>query len=481
MAHKHRRGTKIVATVGPATDNCLDDLITGGVDVFRVNFSHGNAAEHRRRVVAIREAAHKQDRHVAILGDLQGPKVRITQFTDEAIELVADASFAIDTQHPSVAGNKDVVGTTYADLPQDCRVDDVLVLGDGLIELEVTDVTDTRVSCRVLTGGTLGGGKGINKRGGGLSAAALTAKDEQDIQLAADLAVDYLAVSFPRNADDMLHARHLMQSQGLDCGLVAKIERAEAVASEFTLDAIIEASDAVMIARGDLGIEIGYAALMGVQKRIARRARKLNRTIITATQMMESMIHNPSPTRAEVLDVANAVLDGTDAVMLSGETAVGNFPVETVEAVARVIEGAEQSSDFQAGSGFANTCHDIDESIALASVVVALRLDGVRAIACFTTSGNTPKLMSRYLTRIPIYAMVENERTLGRVALYRGVVPVFFKPQEPDYDRMNLEALAWLKSRGAVGRGDRVILSKGDLRKQRTKGGTNTMKVIVVD
>lgn len=475
------RGTKIVATLGPATDRCLPELLEAGVNVCRINFSHGTADEHRTRVAAVKAACRSSGRMVALLGDLQGPKIRIGQFQAGDITLVPEQAFTIDADLAADAGTAEAVGTTYATLAQDLESGDVLILGDGLIELKVESIHGTATRCRVLTGGNLGGGKGINKRGGGLSAAALTAKDRDDITLAAELGVDFLAVSFPRSAEDMVQARELAAAAGLDCRLVAKLERAEAVADERTLTDLILASDAVMVARGDLGIEIDYPALMGVQKFVLAEARRLGRATITATQMMESMINNPVPTRAEVLDVANAVVDGSDAVMLSGETAVGDHPVATVEAMVRVIEGAEASAEFPAGRLRDAPCEAVDEAIALAVMSVAARLDRVAAVVCFSASGNTPKLLSRYLSRIPIYAMIEDPKTLARVALYRGVEPVLFTPREQDYEAMNRQALDWLKEQNLVHPGDRVILAKGDLREERRPGGTNTMKVVTID
>lgn len=480
MMPKQLCSTKIVATAGPATDGLEQKLIEAGVSVFRVNFSHGDADEHRSRVEAIRAAALTTQHHVAILGDLQGPKIRIGQFTNGAIELVIGAAFAIDAAISKEAGSATAVGTTYTHLGTDCQTGDVLVLGDGLIELAVTATSAGRVDCTVVTGGALSGGKGINKRGGGLSAAALTPKDEADIKLAAQLDVDYLAVSFPRSGADLEHARQLATAAKLRCHIVAKIERAETVATDASLDELISAADAVMIARGDLGIEIGYPALMGVQKRITQRARALNRPVITATQMMESMIENPSPTRAEVLDVANAVLDGTDAIMLSGETAIGAYPLKVIEAVVSVMQGAEATAAQTHIERRNQPLEAIDHAIALGVMSVARRLDRVTAIVCFTSSGNTPRLMSRYLGPIPIYAMLEEPKTLAWVALYRGVQPVFLTPEIRDYEAMNQAAIQWLQTQQAVTSGDRVIISKGDLRDVRESGGTNTLKVIEI-
>ena len=335
------RRTKIVATLGPATDSpeTMQAIVRAGVDVVRVNFSHGEAADHQRRVQLVRDAAAKVGKDVGILGDLQGPKIRIEKFRDGKVTLQDGQRFILDAELADDAGTVETVGITYKALPQDVKTGDALVLGDGEIVLRVQDVQGVRITCSVENGGELSNHKGINRQGGGLSAEALTDKDRRDIQFAAQLGVDYLAVSFPRDAGDIERARKLLQAAGGKAGIIAKIERAEAIQ---TLDPIIRTSDAVMIARGDLAVEIGDAELPGIQKLIIHRARDLSRVVITATQMMESMIHSPVPTRAEVLDVANAVMDGTDAVMLSAETAAGKYPVKTIEAMSRVCAGAEK-------------------------------------------------------------------------------------------------------------------------------------------
>jgi pyruvate kinase len=473
------RNTKIVATLGPASATKIERLATAGVDVFRLNFSHGTQEQHGQSIRDIRAAAERLGKFVAILADLQGPKIRIRGFagTDE-VELVACAPFTIDTALDERAGTAEQVGTSHRSLPDEVAAGDVLVLGDGLIELEVTSVAGTRVACRVLAGGMLGSGKGLNRRGGGLSAAALTDKDHGDLAFACAAGVDYIAVSFPASEADMQEARELIAGHGASCGLVAKLERAEAVTDPARLDAIILASDAVMVARGDLGVEVGDAQLMGLQKHIISRARELNRAVITATQMMESMITNPRPTRAEVMDVANAVVDGTDAVMLSAETAIGRYPVETVEAMVRVIEGAEATAHYTTAptDGFRSSA--IDESVAMAAMTVANTLTGVRAVACLTASGNTPKLMSRRRSRLPIYALAKDHRTLARVALLRGVHPVLFETYDAEGPQVDLAAVEWLKRAGVVKAGDRVIVSKADRRHRA--GGTNMLKVVEV-
>ncbi|MGB7995032.1 MAG: pyruvate kinase, partial [Photobacterium halotolerans] len=341
MSQRLRR-TKIVTTLGPATDrdNNLEAIIAAGANVVRMNFSHGSPDDHIQRTKQVREIAAKLGRHVAILGDLQGPKIRISTFKDSKIKLAIGDTFTLDSDLPKGEGNQQAVGLDYKELPKDVSPGDLLLLDDGRVQLEVTHVEGNKVHTKVTVGGPLSNNKGINKKGGGLSAEALTEKDKADIITAAAMNVDYLAVSFPRNGEDMHYARRLATDAGLNARLVAKVERAEAVASEEAMDDIIMASDAVMVARGDLGVEIGDPELIGVQKKLIRRARSLNRTVITATQMMESMITSPMPTRAEVMDVANAVLDGTDAVMLSAETAAGDYPVETVKAMASVCLGA---------------------------------------------------------------------------------------------------------------------------------------------
>lgn len=473
------RNTKIVATLGPASDSKIERLVAAGVDVFRLNFSHGDHAEHGERVRRIRAAAANLGRFVAILADLQGPKIRIRGFRDvDAVELEPGAPFTVDASLGERDGTAEQVGTSHQTLADEVAPGDVLVLGDGLIELEVKSIDGRAVHCRVLAGGSLGSGKGINRRGGGLSAKALTEKDHQDLAFACEQGVDWIAVSFPASAADMRQARELIAGHGANCGLVAKLERAEAVTDRDRLDAIILASDAVMVARGDLGVEVGDAPLMGLQKLIINRARELNRAVITATQMMESMISNPRPTRAEVMDVANAVVDGTDAVMLSAETAVGRYPVETVESMVRVIAGAEATAQYTNAPADGFRSDAVDESVAMAAMTVANTLTGVRAVACLTASGNTPKLMSRRRSRLPIYALADDHRTLARVALFRGVHPVFFETYDAEGARVDQAAVDWLKQAGVVETGDRVIVSKADRRHRA--GGTNTLKVLEV-
>ena len=476
-----KRRTKIVATLGPSTNSpeAIEQLITAGVNVVRLNFSHGSAEEHQQRAELVREFARKQGRFVAILGDLQGPKIRISRFKDTKVELEEGQTFVLDASLDRNAGDKTQVGIDYKALVEDSRTGDVLLLDDGRVVLEVIEVNAPRISCKVTVGGPLSNNKGINRQGGGLSAAALTDKDKVDIVTAVAINVDYLAVSFPRDAEDMHEARRLLEAAGGTAKLIAKIERAESVADDDVLDGIINASDGVMVARGDLGVEIGDAELIGVQKHIIDRSRALNRVVITATQMMETMITQPMPTRAEVFDVANAVLDGTDAVMLSAETAAGAYPIQTVEAMARVILGAEKHPQAHTSKHRVNESFEhIDESIAMGAMYTANHLDGIKAIICMTESGDTPLLMSRIRSNQPIFAFSPHPRTQNRVALFRGVKTVPFDTAAIPNQEVNQRAVDELLRRGVIEEGDLVIITKGDY--VNAHGGTNTMKVVRV-
>ncbi|HET8701219.1 MAG TPA: pyruvate kinase [Nitrococcus sp.] len=472
------RQTKIVATLGPATDReiALDGILRAGVDVVRLNLSHGSHEEHRRRAAMLRCAAERHNRVVGVLCDLQGPKIRIESFRDGMVELVEGQSFFLDPSLAATAGMQSGVGVGYAGLPQDVSPGDVLLLNDGLIRLRVDRVEGSRISTTVEIGGTLSGHKGINRLGGGLSVRALTNKDRMDIQLAAELQADYVAVSFPKGADDIEEARGLLRAAGSDAALVAKIERREAVDN---LSEVMEAADAVMIARGDLAVEIGDAELPGVQKRIMRLARERDCVVITATQMMQSMVDHPMPTRAEVLDVANAVLDGTDAVMLSEESAVGRYPAKAVAAMARVCVGAEHYAEESHLPRLGPEPHytRIDETIAKTAIAAANQL-GVRAIAAMTESGATAMWMSRISTDIPIYALSKQPRTRTKVTLYRGVHPINFHPNGSDHASVNRGAINELLRAGAIHEGDLVLITKGDL--TGVQGGTNTLKIVQV-
>ncbi|MDA0126768.1 pyruvate kinase [Vibrio sp. MarTm2] len=474
-----QRRTKIVSTLGPSTDKpgILEAILEAGVNVVRMNFSHGTADDHRQRVTRVRNIAAKLGTHIAILGDLQGPKIRVSTFAEGKIHLNVGDNFTLDSALPAGQGNQDAVGLDYKALPQDVSAGDVLLLDDGRVQLKVIGVTDTEVRTKVTIGGALSNNKGINKKGGGLSADALTEKDKNDIKLAAELKVDYLAVSFPRNGEDMKYARRLARDAGLHARLVAKVERAETVATKENIDDIIKASDAVMVARGDLGVEIGDPELIGVQKQLIRRARALNRTVITATQMMESMMENPMPTRAEVMDVANAVLDGTDAVMLSGETAAGKYPLETVRSMAEVCLGAEKMADINRSSyRMEEVFESSEETISMSTMFAANHMRGIKGIITLTESGRTALMTSRLSSGLPIFALSRNEATLNLSALYRGVFPVYFDSKGDTGLVTAQAAVEALKQRGLLDDGDLVIITQGDV--MDVVGSTNCMRIL---
>ena len=476
MSRRLRR-TKIVCTMGPATDrgNNLEKIIAAGANVVRMNFSHGTPEDHIGRAQKVREIAKKLGKHVAILGDLQGPKIRVSTFKEGKIFLDVGDKFVLDAELPKGEGDQHAVGLDYKTLPQDVVPGDILLLDDGRVQLKVLSTEGAKVYTEVTVGGPLSNNKGINKLGGGLSADALTEKDKADIITAARIGVDLLAVSFPRSSADINYARQLAREAGLNAKIVAKVERAETVVDEAAMDDIILASDVIMVARGDLGVEIGDPELVGVQKKLIRRSRKLNRVVITATQMMESMISNPMPTRAEVMDVANAVLDGTDAVMLSAETAAGQYPSETVAVMAKVCLGAEKMPSINVSRHRMDVeFQTIEESVAFSAMYAANHMKGVAAIIAMTNTGHTAQLMSRISSGLPIFALSRNESTLNLCSLYRGVVPVHFEQDSRTVDGLKA-AIQLLKDKGYLFEGDLVLLTQGDA------GGTNTCRTFVVE
>jgi pyruvate kinase len=472
------RRTKIVATLGPATDSAdvMNGMVAAGLDVARINFSHGTRDSQRKRVELLRTAARAAGRYVGVLADLSGPKIRIESFRDGKVMLQEGAPFALDTALDPQAGNETEVGCAYQNLPSDVRGGDTLLLNDGQIVLGVDKVLGSRIQCTVKVGGELSNRKGLNRQGGGISAPALTGKDLEDVRVAAELGIDYLAVSFARDADDIRQAQAELRKWRGDAKVVAKIERHEALDN---LSAILAVTDAVMVARGDLGVEMGYAELTGLQKTIIRQSLARNRVVITATQMMESMITSPIPTRAEVSDVANAVLDGTDAVMLSAETAAGKYPVKAVQAMADVIQGAEkyqlgvQRSMVRAEQQFNN----VEEAISMAVIYTASHMR-MRAIVALTESGLTPLLMSRIRSDMPIFAFTRHEATRRRVTLYRGVYAVPFDITHTDPAELYPAIFDRLLELGLVETGDQVMLTKGEL--SGVSGGTNSMQILRV-
>jgi pyruvate kinase len=471
------RRTKIVATLGPASERpkTLRKMIDSGLDVARLNFSHGSADEHRERARRLREAADACGRDIGLLGDLQGPKIRVMRFENGSVHLRSGKSFFLDSRLGLNEGTKKGVGVALDTLHDDVKPGDTLLLNDGLISLEVTKIEGTRIHTTVIDGGILSDHKGINLKGGGLSATALTDVDRENIKLAAELDIDFLAVSFVRSGEDIEEARRLFKAAGGTGQIVAKIERTEAVEN---IDSIIAAADVIMVARGDLGVEMGYAGLTGIQKKLIRKTRKAHKIVITATQMMESMIDNPIPTRAEVSDVANAVIDGTDAVMLSGETAVGKHPNKAIEAMASVCVGAEKYQVPHAETQRAREHFGrVDEAIAMAAMYTANHL-AVKAIIALTESGSTTRWMSRVRSDIPIYALTPHKATSRRVALYRGVYPVEFEIDVNEPRRLYEDIFTTLRTQAHVKPGDLVIFTKGDL--DGVTGSTNALKILKV-
>jgi len=472
------RATKIVATIGPASSSpeVLLQMMQAGVDVVRLNFSHGTADDHRKRAEYVRETARQTGREVAIMADLQGPKIRVGKFEKGKTMLEPGQPFVLDAN--CELGNDERVGLDYRDLPRDLRPGDVLLLNDGLIVLTVSRVIGEEIHTVVKVGGELSNNKGINRQGGGLTAPALTAKDMEDIRTAMSIGVDYIAVSFPKNATDMEMARQLANIAGVPYGnkpkMIAKIERAEAIPA---LQGILDASDGIMVARGDLAVEVGNAAVPALQKRMIRMARESNKLVITATQMMESMIHAPVPTRAEVSDVANAVLDGTDAVMLSAETAAGKYPVQTIEAMAAICIEAEKSEHVELDKDFLDrTFTRIDQSIAMGALFTAYHL-GAKAIVALTESGATALWLSRHWSHVPIFALTSRVASERGMALYRNVTPLAVEPNS-DRDQALKQAVEVVVSKGFASHGDMVVLTVGEPMGQA--GGTNTLKIVRV-
>ena len=472
------RATKIVATIGPASSSpeVLLQMMQAGLDVVRLNFSHGTADDHRQRAEHVREAARQTGRAVAIMADLQGPKIRVGKFEQGKTFLEPGQPFILDAN--CALGNDERVGLDYRDLPRDLKPGDVLLLNDGLIVLTVSRVVGEEIHTIVKVGGELSNNKGINRQGGGLTAPALTAKDMEDIRTAMAIGVDYIAVSFPKNATDMEMARQLANIAGMPYGIkpkmIAKIERAEAIPA---LQGILDASDGIMVARGDLAVEVGNAAVPALQKRMIRMARESNKLVITATQMMESMIHAPVPTRAEVSDVANAVLDGTDAVMLSAETAAGKYPVQTIEAMAAICIEAEKSEHVELDKDFLDrTFTRIDQSIAMGALFTAYHL-GAKAIVALTESGATALWLSRHWSHVPIFALTSRVTSERAMALFRNVTPLSVEPNS-DRDQALKQAVEVVVSKGFASRGDMVVLTVGEPMGQA--GGTNTLKIVRV-
>ncbi|WP_149196082.1 pyruvate kinase [Luteimonas suaedae] len=474
---EYQRRTRILATLGPATDppGVLDALLRAGVDAVRLNFSHGDPASQKARAQAVREAARRVGVEVGILADLPGPKIRIERFAEGKVQLRTGERFDLVARADAPPGNEREVGVSYLDLPKDVRPGDVLLLDDGVVQLKVESIEGERIVTSVLNDSVLSDRKGLNRLGGGLSLGALTDHDRSLIAVAAEMDVDFIAVSFCRNAADMNEARQLARAAGSDAALVSKIERAEAIEN---LTEIVDASDVVMVARGDLGVEIGDAELPGLQKKIIREAVAQNKVVITATQMLQSMVDSPIPTRAEVLDVANAVIDGTDVVMLSAESAAGNYPVRAIEAMARICVGAEKQ--FEADTDFEAAPRDLeraDQAIAMAAMFLAEHI-GVRAIVAMTESGGTARYLSRFRASAPIYAFSRHAGARRRMALMRGVFPIDYDSRGQTPREAARGSVGTLVQSGLLSSGERVVFTSGE--HMETHGATNTLRLLKV-
>jgi pyruvate kinase len=475
------RRTKIVTTLGPASSSLetLRDMIAAGVNVVRLNFSHGTADEKRKIVALVRQAAKEVGKIVGILGDLQGPKIRVAKFKNGKVILQENAEFILDANLAKDAGDETAVGIDYKELPQDVKPNDVLLLDDGRLVLIVKKIEGAKIICNVKVGGELSNNKGINRQGGGLSAGALTDKDREDLKTAVALGVDYIAISFVRSADDINETKSLIAAANGHVGVIAKIERIEAIVPE-TLDQIIKASDGIMVARGDLAVEIGDAEVPAAQKFMIDRARALSTPVITATQMMETMIHNVVPTRAEVSDVANAVLDGTDAVMLSAETATGDHPALVVQTMDRICAAAEKHPATLAPTySFESRFHRVDEAVSMAAMYTANHLD-IKAIVSLTETGSTPLWLSRVRSGIPIYGFSRHPHALGRMALYSDVYPIEFDVTKyANNTALKAGAIAELQKTGKVKTGDLVAVTSGD--HIGIAGGVNSLTILQVE
>ena len=469
------RRTKIVATLGPACSapETLRAMLAAGVDVLRINFSHADAT-FVQTIATARQIATELNRPLAIMADLQGPKIRIGRFKNNFITLVDGQKFTLSCGGDTASGDETGVAVIYPDLCNELAVNDRLLLDDGLIELAVTAVKSPLIECVVIEGGVLSNNKGINRKGGGLAAGALTDKDRIDMAAAVVAGVDYIILSFVKDASDIRSTRQLLKKLGAKyIPIVAKIERTEALEH---LEEIIYEADAIMVARGDLGVEIGAAEVPAIQKRIIEQTRRLNKIVITATQMMESMIKLPQPTRAEVSDVANAILDGTDAVMLSAETASGLYPVKVITMVDKICISAEKHAAFFFHDGQESCSYQrADQAIAMATMHVANHFP-IKAIIALTESGSTPLWMSRLSSTVPIFAISDNEGTVRKLSLVNNVYPLFFDYRHMKGKDINQQVVNHMLKKGLVAKDTYVLLTHGTTIGK--PGGTNCMEIV---
>lgn len=472
-----RRRTKIIATVGPAcyAPEVLRAMILAGTDVLRFNFSHATEF-FLQKVNLAREIAAELNRPLAIMADIQGPKIRIGCFKEESIMLTEGETFTLDCRIDAPLGDEKGVNVLYPNLCHELAIEDRLLLDDGLIELVVKGIKGPRIECLVVEGGLLKNHKGINRKGGGLAARALTTKDKEDIKIAADANVDYLALSFVKDASDVQIARQILATLGKkDLSIVVKIERMEAL--DHLTEIIVEA-DAIMVARGDLGVEVGAAEVPAIQKQVIEKTRQLNKVVITATQMMESMIHHAQPTRADVSDVANAVLDGTDAVMLSAETATGQYPVKVIQMVDKICMSAEKHASFYYHIDSESCAYQrADQAIAMAAMHSANHFP-IKAIIALTESGATAIWMSRLHSNVPIYAVTSNPGTVSQLSLVSNVFPLFFDYSQIDNHDMNQKVIDFLVDSHCIEENTFILFTRGQIIGQ--PGQTNRLEILRV-
>ncbi|HHI3982595.1 TPA: pyruvate kinase [Legionella pneumophila] len=471
------RRTKIVATLGPASKEpeILRSMLAAGVNVVRINFSHADSSA-LQLIALVRKIADELNHPVAVMADLQEPKIRVGRFQNKSITLIDGQNFTLDCMAPDTLGDINGVSVAYPNLANELSISDHLLINDGLIELEVIEISGSKIHCKVVEGGVLTDLKGLNRKGGGLAARTLTEKDRNDLRTAIEAEVDYISLSFVKDAEDIRQARALMKDYGAQITpIIAKIERMEALDH---LTDIIREADAIMVARGDLGVEVGAAEVPAIQKHIIEQTRLLDKVVITATQMMESMISNPQPTRAEVSDVANAILDGTDAVMLSAETASGLFPVKVITMVNKICLSAEKHASFFYHSDL-ETCHyqRADQAIAMATMHTANHFP-IQAIITLTESGDTALWVSRHHSTVPIFAISANKRTIGRLSLVNNVFPIYIDFHQFNPEGLNQQILHELIKSGHLEKRGYVLLTRGT--QIGMPGGTNCMEIIPV-
>jgi pyruvate kinase len=468
------RRAKIVCTLGPSSNSYekIKAMAKAGMDVARLNFAHGSHEDHEKVIKIIRKIAKELNKPIAILQDLQGPKIRISKFSEGFIELKRGDIFTLTTR--DVQGDNKIVSVSYKSFFKDVKIKDIVLLDDGLLKLKVEKIKGQDVICKVIFGGVLSNHKGLNLPGNILSVSALTDKDKKDIRFGMAQDVDYVALSFVQKPEDIEEIKRIISGAKKDIPVVAKIEKPQAVES---IEEIIQKTDVVMVARGDLGVEVSAEEVPPIQKRIIALCNKNGTPVITATQMLESMIHNPRPTRAEASDVANAILDGTDAVMLSGETAAGKFPVTSVQTMHRIVNLIEKnvrSTNWQSRRRDFDQKYSISSSIGFSACQAANLIDAVM-IVCLTQSGTTARMISRYRPKQPLIAVTHTERNLRRLNLVWGVRPYSLHEFGDNMDEAITDILNIIKRKSPVKKGDKIVITAG--LPFHSRRGTNMLRI----